>query len=69
MEWYLSALKGVKQINYFKHTGQATQSRYNSVHLYWSNPLFSLPLAARLLVLYIVCFEMKYLGREGEVNG
>jgi len=26
MEWCLSALKGAKHINYFKHTGQAIQS-------------------------------------------
>jgi hypothetical protein len=65
MEWYLSALKGVKQINYFKYTGQATQSRYDSLSTFTGVILyFALSFAARLLVLYKVGLEMKYLGRE-----
>jgi len=65
MERYLSALKGVKQINYSKYTGQATQSRYNSLSTFTGVILyFALSFAARLMVLHEVCLEMKYLGRE-----
>jgi hypothetical protein len=61
MEWYLSALKGVKQINIKDklHRVDIIVSTFTGVILY-----FALSFALRLTVLYKVCLEIKYLGRE-----